>query len=257
MMDWAEGWLYSAENGELDIFTCLGLSNAHSCTRDTRKIVVKIVGVCVLQLLIPCILLHVEVSQGFSLCPRNSDWSFRVVGFAMYMYSLYSMYHNALDECRSKLLQWCIDQKASVGHWWPLMLGEFSNVFVSLILVSTLFVIFTDVQHPADLILNAVAVNFLGAVDGEFVDDDMKQDAVRNFRIMFQKYGNDLLEPPGETKTHQKCLRYVLTFSLGIVVVQGIILSGVFLLAPKGESSRSSHLGYRKARTMGDYPRLV
>lgn len=251
MMEWHDSWLNSVELGELDIYTCLGLSNCFTFTPDTRKIVAKVIGVCVLQLLIPCILLKVELDAGFTYKPLRNGLGFRVMGFCLYLYSLYSMYNNALDECRSSLLSWAMKQNVTMGQWLPLMVGEITNVFVSLILVLTLFVIFVDVEQPADLILNAVAVNFLGAVDGDFVDDDMKQDALRNFKDTFYEHGAD--QEDGMEPADHQCLPMVLSIMLTFIVVAGILLSAIFLLAPSPDHTDSANFG----KIGKGYPKLI
>lgn len=229
MLEWHESWLHAVECGELDIYTCLGVSNVPEMGEDTRRLMGKVFGVLVLQLLVPIILLRIELEAGFSFQPRMSGTGFRIMGVCLYLYSLYSMYNNALDECRSSLLQWCIDQSVPSGFWLPMMLGEILNVFVSLILVVSLFVIFVETEHPADLILNAVAVNFLGAVDGEMVNDVMTEDALKNFKLLFYEYGCDG-EKQGEKK--HSMLHTGLNFMLTVIVLSGLLLSMVFLFAP-------------------------
>lgn len=249
MLEWHDNWLNSVELGELDIYTCLGLSNAFTFTADTRKVIAKVIGVVVLQVLVPIILLKVELDAGFSYKPLIPGVGFRTMGCCLYLYSLYSMYNNALDECRSSLLQWGIDQNIPPGQWLPLMFGELTNVFVSLILVLTLFVIFVDVEHPADLILNAVAVNFLGAVDGEFVDEDMKQDALTNFRQVFYEFGGEK-EESDEAKD-QHVMNIVLNAMLTFIVCSGLLLSMVFFFAPSPDHTETAHIG------KAGYPKLI
>jgi len=233
MMTWHDDWLHSVECGELDIYTCLGLSDTFSFGPDTRRIVGKVIGVCVLQVMVPCILLEVQLASGFSYEPKMPGWGFRTMGACLYLYSLYNMYNNALDECRSQLLQWSFEQKVPIGYWLPMLMGEITNVFVSLILVLTLFVIFVDVEHPADLILNAVAVNFLGAVDGEFVDDPMKRDALQNFKELFYLYGSDE-DVAGKDESHS-VLSKILDIMLFIIVISGLALSCIFFVTPSPE----------------------
>merc|ERR1719183_1714946 len=213
----------------------------YSWSEDTKRIVGKVIGVCVLQILVPIILLKVELTDGYSYQPRESSVLFRTMGCCLYLYSLYSMYNNALDECRSTLLQWGIDQNIPPGIWLPLIVGELTNVFVSLILVLTLFVIFVDVEHPADLILNAVAVNFLGAVDGEFVDDDMKEDALTNFRQVFYEFGGEKEE--SDDRKEQHAMNIVLNLMLTFIVCSGLLLSMVFFFAPSPDHTETAHIG--------------
>lgn len=240
MLAWRDEWLHSVEIGELDIYTCMGLSNIYTFSPDTRKIIGKVIGVCVLQIAVPCILLEVELAAGFSFQPKVPGLGFRVMGVCLYLYSLSNMYSNALDECRSRLLQWCIDQNVPAGFWLPMLMGELTNVFVSLILVLTLFVIFVDVVNPADLILNAVAVNFLGAVDGEFVDEEMKNDALRNFKDLFYEFGAD---EDNDSRKEHRLLATFLTVMLFVIVVSGLALSAVFLLAPSPEHMDHKTIG--------------
>lgn len=210
-----------------------------------------------MQMLVPCILLKVELDAGFSLQPLVGDGGFRIMGCCLYLYSLYSMYNNALDECRSQLLQWCIDQDVPSGFWAPMMMGEVTNVFVSLILVLTLFVIFVDVINPADLILNAVAVNFLGAVDGEFVDDEMKNDALKNFKHLFYDYGADVDVVRGPKNWLDRCMPVFLDSMLWVILVSGVSLSIVFLLVPSPSHTDFSSAAQEAGRGLGSYPKLI
>lgn len=239
MMKWHDKWLHAVECGELDIYTCLGLSDLRTFGPDTRRVIAKIIGVLVLQMLVPTILLKVELDAGVSFNPKMPGVGFRTMGVCLYLYSLYSMYNNALDECRAQLLEWCIDRNVPSSYWLPLMIGELTNVFVSLILVVTLFVIFCDVEHPADLILNAVAVNFLGAVDGEFVNDVMKEDALTNFKKVFWEYG---VGDHGGSRKHQ-LLSYFLMVMLTIIVVSGLALSVMFFFAPSPVHMETANIG--------------
>merc|ERR1719506_2239747 len=102
-------------------------------------------------MIVPCILLRVQIKGGLSWQPIHPEIGFRIMGASLYIYSLYNMYNNALDACRAKLLNWAIQQSVPSIFWLPMLVGEFANVMVSLILVLTLFVIFVDTVHPADL----------------------------------------------------------------------------------------------------------
>lgn len=178
---WLENWLDTVDAGELDVYTCLGLSNAFTNTPDTRKIWSQAFAVSVLQLCIPSIMLFSEFQAGLTIHPNHSDSGFRFIGAVLYAYSVYTMYNNADGECRSSLLNMMMaHENISPGYWVPLIIGEVLNVFVAMILVLTLYQIYTHQNEPADLILNAVAVNFLGSVDSEFVSHSMEKEAVEN-----------------------------------------------------------------------------
>lgn len=264
MMEWHDAWVHAVECGELDIYTCLGLSNAASFGPDTRRVIAKVIGVGVLQVVVPCILLYVELEAGFSYNPRMPGYGFRTMGVCLYLYSLYSMYNNALDECRSRLLQWAIDQDIPLSYWVPMAAGEVTNVFVSLILVVSLFVIFVETEHPADLILNAVAVNFLGAVDGEFVNDAMTQDALVNFEHLFFEFGDDEDASGQEMKHEHRMLNVALNLMLFIIVASGFCLSAVFFFAatkiksePLTSILNATNFINATRVARGGYPRLV
>lgn len=231
---WVAEWLESVESGELDVYTCLGLSNAFTWTPDTQKMILKVFGVSVLQIMVPCIMLFQETAGGIRFRPMVSNFGFRLIGMALYLYSVYSMYNNALDECRSRLLAFAFKFQLPSGYWLPLVLGELSNVLVSVVLVLTLYVIFTNVSEPADLILNAVAVNFLGSVDAEFVNEDMKKDALDNFKLVtsacLQSEKDDDVDD-GRSQLLDKILKAMLYFIAGA----GCFLGFLFLLCPSEE----------------------
>lgn len=258
MLAWHDKWMHSVECGELDIYTCLGLSDMFSFGEDTRRILCKVISCCVLQLVVPVILLYVELDEGFSYQPKLSDSGFRVMGVCLYLYSLYSMYNNALDECRSDLLTFAFAQKVPSGYWLPMLIGELINVFVSLILVMSLFVIFVGTTHPADLILNAVAVNFLGAIDGEFVSDVMQDDALTNFKQLFYEYGadGDIEAKPGPRR---RMLFAALSIMMGTIKYGGLFLSFVFLVAPSPSAAQiAQEANFTSSRSLGAvYPRFV
>jgi len=187
-MKFIDVWLETVEAGELDVYTCLALSNAFTNTPDTRKIWAKAVAVTTLQLLVPCIMVYNEFLNGLSIHPCVDDIGFRFIGGVLYMYSVYTMYNNADGSSRSSLSNMISRyQTVPAGYWLPLIVGEILNAIVAMILVVTLYQIFTHQNEPADLILNAVAVNFLGSIDSEFVNDDMKVDAIANFK----EFAND------------------------------------------------------------------
>jgi ABC-type multidrug transport system fused ATPase/permease subunit len=222
-----DAWLEMAESGELDIYSCLGLSDANNLDPDTRKLLAKIVGVLMLQLCVPVVMLWLQLTQGFHIRPLVPEIGFRTIGFALYLYSLYSMYNNALDECRSRLLRFALDNSLSSGYWWPLALGEFSNTMVSLVLVFTLYFIYTNSRSSVDLILNAVAVNFLGGVDAEMVNNEMRKDGVRNFQELTEQYRDDKAILTTNTRIGNITDR-VLYILLSSVVVSGTLLAVLF-----------------------------
>lgn len=252
---WVDTWLESVESGELDVYTCLGLSNMFTWSPDTQKLVAKVTAVTVLQVIIPLIMLGLETAEGLTLQPAEENRGFRIIGSALYLYSVFSMYNNALDECRSRLLNFAFRYKLPAGYWLPLVLGEFSNVLVSMVLVITLYVIFTHLVQPADLILNAVAVNFLGSVDGEFVNEDMKKDALVNFKDLTSTILNDPevnRHDGSEDEEKLTCLDVFLKTLLYSIAVAGIILSVLFYQQPTNEDFNNNAGPSGKGHTSGN-----
>lgn len=240
---WVETWLESVESGELDVYTCLGLSNAFTWSPDTRKLAAKVFAVTTLQIVIPCIMLYLETVEGLTLDPAEEGKGFRLIGSALYLYSVYSMYNNALDECRSRLLNFAFTYNLPAGYWAPLVLGEVSNVLVSFVLVITLYIIYTHLTVPADLILNAVAVNFLGSVDAEFVSEDMKKDALANFReittaILQNPTVNTQTDDDDEAEKDTVVDRIVKSM-LYCIVLAGVCFSVVFFFAPTAKEQKA------------------
>mmetsp|Transcript_142887 Transcript_142887/g.252242 ORF Transcript_142887/g.252242 Transcript_142887/m.252242 type:complete len:395 (+) Transcript_142887:99-1283(+) len=229
---WAAEWLESADDGELDIYTCLGLSNCFSWTPDTRKILLKAIAVTFLQMVVPLCLLIAELNLGVEAGPADGDIGFRLTGFTLYGYAIFSMYQGASDECRTSLLNMMMHYKTiPMGNWLPLVAGEISNVFTAFVLCFALYSIFTTQTNPADLILNAVAVNFLGDCDGNFVNKDMKEDAVKSFKEftedLFTNPAAHVDDPSVETKP-VKVIRRLLYF----ILVAGTIGCSLLIAYP-------------------------
>lgn len=231
-VQWREMWLNQAENGELDIYTCLALSNCFTFTPDTRKILARAIAVTFLQMVVPYCLLIDEFSHGIEVGPAEGGMGFRTVGAILFGYAIYSMFKGAQDQCRTELLNLCFNYDGvSPGHWIPLLIGEVSNVFTAVVLVVALYSIFTTQTQPADLILNAVAVNFLGDVDGSFVDSDMKKDAIATFKTfshgLFSKQNAKVFNEQTET-----CTARIVEASLRLVSIAGVIGCLTFLIHP-------------------------
>jgi len=230
---WVEEWMGHSDAGELDIYTCLALSNCFSWTPDTQRIFAKAVAVTFLQMVVPFCLLLSEFSTGIELGPASGDLAFRVTGFTLYGYAVYNMYGGASDQCRTSLLNLAFHYKdMEAGNWLPLVFGEFSNVFTGVVLVVALYSIFTTQTAPADLILNAVAVNFLGDCDSAFVSEDMKDEAQATFKELtsglFSDPNNDHVHDPNYETWPAKLSRWSLTF----IAVCGIVGCVMFLLLP-------------------------
>jgi hypothetical protein len=244
---WEDEWMETVEAGELDVYTCLGLSNAFTNTPDTRKIWLQATAVTVLQLVVPVLMLFSEWTHGLTVQPDEGDPAYRFIGAVLYAYSVYTMHNNADGTSRSSLLNMMSRyHDVPAGYWAPLVIGELLNALVAIILVLTLFQIYCHQRVPADLILNAVAVNFLGSVDSEFVDPGMSKDAIANFKQFSADYfKQDALKgqrsnSSGQVQTseHTSGVDWAVRLVLYGVIVAGFIGSLTFLVSPTMEHHR-------------------
>jgi len=174
-------WIEVSAGGELDIYTCIGLSNGRDKFGPrTRQMVPVMFMLMFLQLLLPSLLM--SWYAGAHDAPSESGIEFRIIGFGLYGYAVYGMYGSALDECRSRFLQLGIEHNISPWYTLPMLVGEFSNAFTGCILTLALFAIFCASTTPVDLILNSLAVNFLVSADNDFSEDAVRDAAKADFR---------------------------------------------------------------------------
>merc|ERR1719359_1138212 len=109
---------------------------------------------------------------------------FRIVGFILYLYSIRSMYNNCVGECRAIFLEMAFQYNLPFAYVWPLVLGELINSFAAFTLCLTLFTVFCEAAHLQDLVINCIAINFIGNVDSEFCTEELKEFAVGSFHSM-------------------------------------------------------------------------
>lgn len=236
-------WLETVEAGQLDIYTCLGLSNAFTNTADTRKIWAKAISCAAMQCVVPLIMVVEEAEHGMTIYPCVGDTGFRFIGAVLYTYSVYTMYNNANCITRSELSNLMSEYDGvPIGFSLPLVAGELLNVFVAIILVVTLYQIYAHQNQPADLILNAVAVNFLGSVDAEFVNEEMKKDAIENFK----QFTADLFERPNITgkdydPDEESRIDHVIRLVLYGIAFAGLIGSIVFMTVATSTDPQVHH----------------
>jgi len=219
-------WKELAEKGELDFYTCLSLHPPHDAAGNhvspLRTMGGTLVGVLMLQVVVPGLMLSHEVRH-MAYYATDDEPEFRAMGFILYLYSLRGMYQNALDECRSSFLQVAFEYNLSWTRIWPALLGEIVNSFASLILSLTLFKVFCGSVRPQDLVINCVAINFIGGVDSEFVTDDMVSTAITNFQEICAHY---VKHGPGEDSKCWTCVEKSTQWMLFFVRVGGTLILG-------------------------------
>jgi len=181
-------WLEIAESGELDIYTCLGLCNMFTSTPEARYLLGQVSAVIVIQAVVPCLMLSMEATEGMIFHPSNDEKCFRITGAILFVYSVWTMYDGAMDECRTLFLDFALEHNMSAGYWIPPLLGEVLNTFVSMGLVLTLYVLFCKTEKVENLVLNAVALNFIGFIDSEFTTPDMKKNGIKHFKTLLPEY---------------------------------------------------------------------
>lgn len=179
------------ENGELDVWTSLSLSfGVRGCTGQSRyELLYKVSTlpvVIAIQIVVPACLLTYQMRH-FVLEAQDQDIEFRVVGFVVYMYSVWNMYNNSYDECRAVFLDLCVECRLSWRFNCIAIVGEIVNTFCGFVLVFTLFTVFCLSTDPFNLVINCVAINFCGNVDNDLADDAIKTAALKDLKLVFKR----------------------------------------------------------------------
>jgi len=193
-----------AEMGELDFYTCICLkiaTGSPATKSDLYKMVLtKLPAMVAMQFIVPMCLLKYQVKK-FEFAAADTDLEFRVVGFIVYLYSVWNMYDNSFDECRAIYLKLMADMKLPTSYSLVAYMGEFINAFTGFSLVVTLFTVFVLSVDPFNLVINSIAINYLGNVDNEFVDETLKVESLAAFqKFERQHLGNQREESSEESE---------------------------------------------------------
>jgi len=223
-----------ANDGELDVYTVFGVSmDTDPYGSTVRHLLPVMVANFALQVVLPILLAVYQVRQ-FKPYSTNDDLMFRSIGFLLFGYSVWHMYHGALDRCRSVLLDYGLTHKISWYAMVPMLIGEAANAFVAVSMVFTLFSIFCFSTRPTELIINCVAMNFVITVDNNFVTVEMKEETLKMLKTSSETWVEEL-----EPSVWRVC-RHVSMFVCQICRVVGIlgfgsIMACVFLVAHQKE----------------------
>lgn len=221
-------WTELAEQGELCAYTCLGLCQGRDPYGENAiSLIPTLIGLLALQVFVPALILCYHLRR-FNSFARNTELEFRIIGFIMYLYSIRNMYHNCLDECRHRYLQLGFHYNFDWQYIWPALLGEIVNAFAACTLSVTLFTVFCYCEHPQDLIINCVAINFLGSVDTEFTDFALRQVAFDNFKHVMTPFLH-LREPIQEESWLREKVELVTNYALVAVRLFGTLGMGTLL----------------------------
>jgi hypothetical protein len=232
-------WTVLVDRGELDVYTCLSLRHSveeyqgkgHHLDKDE---VCKIIALVALQVVVPALMLIHQLKQHFPKYAADREFEFRIIGCVLFLYSIRSMYNNARCDCRVLYLERAFGYNLAIKYVWPAILGEVVNSFCAFILCLTLFTVFCNATRLPDLVINCIAINFIGNVDNEFVTDEQKTKAVENFNKMnaFMKSQKVVSQQHAIRRVFEKCLDYFLTLTRIVgTLCMGTCLAFVFLLS--------------------------
>jgi hypothetical protein len=229
---WEEEFGTYTEEANLEIYTVFALScGLHGFWhKRTLKKALAIVCCLLMQLLVPFMMMTFRFDEFRAEHPTH-DWRFRTTGFFVYLYSLKNMVENANDPSRECLMNIAVHYPLPWRYVWTVVLGEVVNTFVSVAMMLTLFVNFLGQTHPADLVINAVSLNFLGNFDNEVVYQEWLAEANDDFDVVVER-GAQNVRCAYQQHLLVLILRQVL-FYLKIIftALGGVALAFVFLLS--------------------------
>jgi len=230
-------WQEMADRGELCVYTCLSfkIGGRRSGDEVDWNLAGTLTALIALQVLVPVLMLFHELKALARVSPSPWELEFRFVGFILYLYSIRRMYNDCVDECRGLFLQMAFQYNLPFTYVWPLVLGELINTFCAFTLCLTLFTVFCQANHLQDLVINCIAINFIGNVDSEFCSQDMKEFAVVNFEKVARERFSTFQEDGPESICRsflERSLAFLLWFFRTVGTVGfGTCLSFVFLLS--------------------------
>lgn len=219
-------WKTAAESGELDTYTCFALAvgTEGGLGPDSREMLPTLVCLFIMQVIIPILLLVYQTDK-FELYSNTTDPIFRTIGFFCYGYSVWRMYHFALDECRTSVLDFGMQEQLSRHFMFPIIYGEFVNSLLSMELTYTLFLIFCSATRVEDLLINCIAINFLGDVDGQFVTDQMRFKAIERF----ERVVHTLDDRQNNESIHIKAWQLLIRLLCRLMRIAGTLGGGLLL----------------------------
>lgn len=227
-----ERWEGRAEKGELDVYTCLGLSIGGSKSVNVlQEMTPTLIALLALQLMVPAFTLLHQAKKSRSWA-ETQELYFRVVGFCLYLYSLWNMYRNAHTECREIFVKMGFKYNFPLRYLWPAVLGEAINAFTAFTLSLTLFTVFCTANAPQDLIINCIAINFIGSVDSEFTTEEWRKKSSVLFRDAMVKFSHTSSEDTQMRAFSEKAIEYML-YWLRVVGTLGLghVLACAFLIS--------------------------
>mmetsp|Transcript_17866 Transcript_17866/g.39183 ORF Transcript_17866/g.39183 Transcript_17866/m.39183 type:complete len:289 (-) Transcript_17866:269-1135(-) len=173
------------DQGELDLYTCLSLRVGINgfCLPDIRRSLMRLGVLIALQFVVPLCLLS-YLTRRFNFSPADQDWDFRICGLIMYLFSVWNMHDVSMDECRMTFLDFSSRYRVPSKYLFFAFLGEVISAFTGFSLVLSLFTVFCVSVDPLNLVINSLAINFVGKLDNDFADETLQKQCLKDFESM-------------------------------------------------------------------------
>lgn len=230
-----EAWKAICEKGELDLYTCFGLSlGRHQLDKRPLRYVPRLAVLVCLQILLGVLFITYQADRGMQFYTTEQGWTFRMVGGMLFLYSCWRLHESMFDDCREWVLtlMWSPSVK-SVSGWylWPVVAGDFVNTFVSYIMMFTLFLIFCKSTRPQDLLINCVAINFVADIDNQLVQDYDHKEATENFQTALSHWAEAEEKSQPVTRFVRTAIHHLNTILRVLAPLAGGYLAFMFTFA--------------------------
>lgn len=195
-----------------------------------------------LQVIVPICLLSYQMRH-FTLGADYEAWEFRTGGFILLLYSVWNIYDNSVDECRTLYMKVANHLNLGARFTWIAVAGDVINTFCGFVLVITLFSVFCFSVDPFNLVINCIAINYVGNVDNEFTGDALQRHTCRLIESLLNQ--EDRLKAKRSESSHALLKYFVLflafTRTAGTLVC-GHVLAFVFLFNHSYASHRIANI---------------
>eukprot|EP00933_Yihiella_yeosuensis_P082286 TRINITY_DN96108_c0_g1_i1.p1 TRINITY_DN96108_c0_g1~~TRINITY_DN96108_c0_g1_i1.p1 ORF type:complete len:313 (-),score=70.70 TRINITY_DN96108_c0_g1_i1:27-905(-) len=132
------------------------------------------------------------------ICPDSNQCYFRVVGFIMFIYSLWQISDSVHEGASEFLMRQAAKRYAITGvdfmAHFSMGVGYMLQVICGLLLLISLYLLFSSSKDPMDLIMNCVALNFLLAIDSEWMSDTCKKLGADSAKVVFKRWRDTIAD---------------------------------------------------------------
>lgn len=136
----------------------------------------KLLTICAaisVQILIPCILLTVQISEG-NFYPKNNNALFRFVGFLILLYTTSDLRNQIVSQMswvmidNNRILH-RIDPTVERPRIRCMYVGMYVNIIISIVITTNTYMLYCNSCTIVDLITSTVILNFLLMIDNTAV----------------------------------------------------------------------------------------